>query len=88
MLDMCGKERLGADCLMKKITVMLAGGLPMAFLASFEQVGYFREAVRKKNLYVFDDTGIACDHVMAYYVEDADEKETPATEPDEPDCNT
>jgi hypothetical protein len=77
---------------MKKVTVMLAGGLPMAFLASFEQVGYFREAVRKKLLYTFEDTAIACDHVMAYYVEDApkdapeDDEET--KEAGEDDCNT
>jgi hypothetical protein len=61
----------------KKVTALLVGGIPLEFRVSPPEVAAFRACVIDRLVFPYEDTAIACRHVMAYTIEDV-----PA-EPDE-----
>lgn len=74
---------------MKKVTVLLAGGVPLEFKIDTSQLFAFRSCVIDRLVFPVEDTAIACAHVMAYTIEDVEEApQEPAEEKAENDCNT
>lgn len=70
---------------MKKVTVLLTGGAPLALAIPAEVVSIFRACVIDKLVFRHEDTAINCHHVMAYVIEDVSDS---SGETEEDGCNS
>lgn len=70
---------------MKKVTTLLTGGVPLAFLVEDYEVNNLREQVRQgTGVFQANDANFNVAHVMAFMVGEPDEE----PKPEEDGCNT